>query len=846
MIPSTTITTYPSVEKNTALVIHPTLHLDKIEVRGKFFYHNNHKFYVRGVTYGAFKPDSNGREYTDLEQVDRDFEMMAANGINTVRIPHTTPPRALLDLALKHRLKVMIGLSAEQYIGYVIDKKKSPDILKMVREKVKSCADHPALLCIALGNEIPARTVRWYGPKKIERYLKKVFQAVKEVAPDSIVTYVNYPTTEYLQLPFLDILCFNVYLEQKEQLEKYLARLQNIAGDRPLLMGEIGLDGLRNGEQKKSEVLDWQIKLSFKMGCAGLFVFSWTDEWFRGGEEVYDWAFGLTDKLRQPKPALETVKKAFHHLPVTANADWPFFSIVVCSYNGSLTIRECLQGLMKLNYPFYEVIVIDDGSTDKTAQIAAEFDVKLISTPNKGLSAARNLGALEAKGEIISYIDDDAIPDSEWLLYLAATFNDCYYAAVGGPNIAPHDVSFIADCVDHSPGAPSHVLITDVEAEHIPGCNFSIRKSALAKLGGFDTQFIAAGDDVDMCWRIIEAGWKIGFNPGAMVWHHRRRTAKSYWKQQLGYGKAEALLERKWPQKYNNIGHKTWGRIYSNGEIKAPFFRKWRVYHGEWGQAPFQSIYGPSSATHLAILQMPEWYLLSSALLLVTISGLFWHPMQYLWPVALLVTLLPILHVVYNVLKIPRKKKSGSIFNEFRFRFITTCFHICQPLARLTGRFKNDLTPWRNYGKGNYAIPFTQQTNIWCNNWISPEERLMDIESKLKLEHACVERGGIFSRWDLLVKGGALGSVKIFMAAEDHNEGRQFLRFRFIPRLSLTAFFLLLFVISLLTLALVYKAVIPAIVFGVVVMVLALRVLEDYGRAYYIIKSAIKDHDSLK
>ncbi|WP_276502540.1 glycosyltransferase [Terrimonas pollutisoli] len=827
------------------MVLHPTLHLDKIEVRGKFFYHNNHKFYVRGVTYGAFKPDSNGKEYADLEQVDRDFALMAANGINTVRIPHTTPPRTLLDLALKHRLKVMIGLSAEQYIGYVIDKKKSPNILDIIREKVKSCADHPALLCIALGNEIPARTVRWYGPKKIERYLKKVYQTVKEVAPESIVTYVNYPTTEYLQLSFLDIICFNVYLEQKEQLEKYLARLQNIAGDKPLLMGEIGLDCLRNGEYKQSEILDWQIKLAYKMGCAGLFVFSWTDEWFRGGEEVYDWAFGLTDKQRRPKPALETVKKAFSHLPLIANADWPFFSIVVCTYNGSLTIRECLEGLMRLNYPFYEVIVINDGSTDKTAEIAEEFDVMLVNTPNKGLSAARNLGALQAKGEIISYIDDDAIPDPDWLLFLAATFNQTSYAAVGGPNIAPNDVSLIADCVDHSPGAPSHVLITDVEAEHIPGCNFSIRKSVLNKLGGFDVQFTTAGDDVDMCWRVTEAGWKIGFNAGAMVWHHRRRTAKSYWKQQVGYGKAEALLERKWPQKYNNIGHKTWGRIYSNGEIKTPFFRKWRVYHGEWGQAPFQSVYGSSSSNHLAILQMPEWYLLSTALLLVTISGLFWYPMQYLWPVALIVTLLPMAHVMYNVSKITRKKGRRPLLEELRFRLITIWFHIIQPIARLLGRFKNDLTPWRNYGKGNYAIPIAQKVNVWCNNWVSPEERLEHIESTLRSENACVERGGIYCRWDLLIKGGALGSIKLFMAAEDHNEGRQFLRFRFTPRLSLTAMCLLFFVTTLLTTALAYGSAIPAIIFGVVFFLLSLRILEDYGRAYYIIKTVVKNQGHL-
>jgi len=832
-------------EKRTEILIHQEWH-EKIEIRGKFFYQGDEKFYIRGVTYGAFKPDEEGNEYTDLEQIEQDFALMVANGFNTVRITHTTPPRKLLDIAHKYKLKVMIGLSAEQYVGYLIDRKKSIDIMGIIREKVKSCADHPALLCIAIGNEVPASIVRWYGRKKIESYLKKVYKAIKTVAPDSIVTYVNYPTTEYLQLPFLDVVCFNVYLEQYDALEKYLARLQNIAGDRPLLMGEIGLDCIRNGDQKQAELLEWQIKLVFKMGCAGLSIFSWTDEWFRGGEEVDDWAFGLTDKSRNPKPGLETVKRVFRHVPVKAGKDWPFFSVVICSCNGSLTIKECLEGLMKLNYPFYEVIVINDGSTDATPIIAAEFDVKLISTPNQGLSAARNLGASVAKGEIISYIDDDAIPDPDWLLYLATSFLNTNCAAVGGPNIAPNEVTFIADCVDHSPGSPSHVLFTDMEAEHIPGCNFSIRKAALNELGGFDPQFRAAGDDVDLCWRIVDAGFKIGFNPGAMVFHHRRRTIRSYWKQQFGYGKAEALLERKWPQKYNNIGHKTWGHIYSNGVIQAPFLKRWKVYHGIWGNAPFQSIYDSPSFSHLALLQMPEWYLLSAALLLVSISGIVWAPLFYVWPIALVVMFLPMTHIIYNVAKIPRKSRKGNRFQNLLFRCTTVYFHVFQPLARLLGRLKYDLTPWRNYGKGNYAIPVIEKMNVWCDNWVSPEARLENIESNLKSEHCCVERGGIYARWDLLIKGGALGSVKIFMAAEDHKEGRQYLRFRFEPRLSLTAIFLLCFQVVLLAIVLVYNALIPAIVFVGILLILLTRVMQDIGRAFLAVKSVAKKQNELK
>src|SRR5207302_11319535 len=121
-------------------------------------------------------------------------------------------------------------------------------IAALVLAKVRECAGHSALLCYALGNEIPSAMARWLCRRRIERYLERLYRVIKEEDPDGLVTYVNYPTTEYLQLPFLDLVCFNVYLESQERFEAYLARLQNIAGDRPLIMSELGLDGLRNGE----------------------------------------------------------------------------------------------------------------------------------------------------------------------------------------------------------------------------------------------------------------------------------------------------------------------------------------------------------------------------------------------------------------------------------------------------------------------------------------------------------------------------------------------------------------------------------------------------------------------
>src|SRR3989449_7712008 len=144
-------------------------------VRGKFLFVGDEKLYVRGVTYGAFTPDAAGNEYHDLATVERDFAQMAANGINAVRIPHTTPPRALLDIASHHGLRVMVGLSAEQYVGDLIHRRPgAPDVEALIRNRVRVCARHPALLCYALGNEIPALMARWLGRRKVERYLERL------------------------------------------------------------------------------------------------------------------------------------------------------------------------------------------------------------------------------------------------------------------------------------------------------------------------------------------------------------------------------------------------------------------------------------------------------------------------------------------------------------------------------------------------------------------------------------------------------------------------------------------------------------------------------------------------
>jgi hypothetical protein len=219
------------------------------KAKGKFLYIGQEKFWVRGVTYGTFGSREKGHEYPSPEVVDGDFAAIAESGMTAVRT-YSVPPGWLLDKALEHGLRVMVGLSWEQHIAFLDDRRRSRAIATRLQKEIRGCAGHPAILCYSVGNEIPASIVRWHGRSRVERFLEGLYRIAKSEDPEGLVTYVNFPTTEYLQLPFLDLVCFNVYLEHRDRFEDYLYRLQNIAGERPLLMTEIGLDSRRNGEEE--------------------------------------------------------------------------------------------------------------------------------------------------------------------------------------------------------------------------------------------------------------------------------------------------------------------------------------------------------------------------------------------------------------------------------------------------------------------------------------------------------------------------------------------------------------------------------------------------------------------
>lgn len=581
---------------------------------GKWLRAGAEKWHLRGVSYGPFKLNSRGEPYPEDDRLAADLEHIQELDFNTLRL-YELPTPSVIRTATTLGLRLLVGIPWTDHVDFLRDRRLKKEIQTKVVQAVTGLKDEPCVAGFLIGNEIEKTLVRWMGPAQVQHFLEDLIEATHRIAPQALVSYATYPSTEYLIPRNADFLAVNLYLEDPEALAVYLQRLQNLAGNKPLLITEFGLDTAAHGEERQADTQAWFAKGCTEKAVAGTVWFSYTDEWFRGQEDVSEWRFGLVNAARQEREVCHRLK-AREKPPEPAFR--PRISVIVCTYNGTATLRACLESLGRLRYADFEVLLIDDGSTEDIEGMAKEFpQVRYVRQEHAGLSVARNLAASLATGEILAYTDDDCIADEDWLKYLALGFEDPQWVAAGGPNIPPEPRNRTEAVVGAAPGAPAHVLLTDREAEHLPGCNLAIRKTALAAMGGFRAQYRVAGDDVDVCWRLREAGGKLHFVPGAMVWHHRRYTVGAYFRQQRGYGRAEALLMKDHPERFGSLGGARWyGGIYGD-RAATLHLREGSIFHGPMGQGLFQGIYRQGSRCWLDWMGGVLWVaLLLLALLL--------------------------------------------------------------------------------------------------------------------------------------------------------------------------------------------------------------------------------------
>lgn len=594
----------------------------RVFVGGKWLRVEEAKWLMRGVCYGPFKPNSEGAPFPEDEALRRDFAHIQRLGFNTVRL-YELPTTQVLHAAEAHELRLLCGIPWTDHVDFLRDKETQKQILAQILSAVESFKAEPCVLGFLIGNEIEKTLVRWMGPPEVREFLDELIEKARAVAPEKLFSYATYPSTEYLIPHQVDFLAVNLYLEQPEALKSYLQRLQNLAGNKPLLITEFGLDVTSHDESDQAETCRWFHEACQDAAVAGTVWFSYTDEWFRGGEEVTGWRFGLVDVMRREREVCAILPQTLKGRSILDSKVVSRISVIVCTYNGLATLAACLESLSKVRYPDFEVLLIDDGSTVDIASVAQAYpSIRYVRQEHAGLSVARNLGASLASGEILAYTDDDCIADEDWLSYLMLGFQEEEWSAVGGPNIPPQPRNRVEAVVAAAPGAPAHVLLTDTEAEHLPGCNLAIRKSAFDAIGGFRAQYVAAGDDVDVCWRLREAGGKLRFIPGAMVWHHRRYTVGAYLRQQRGYGTAEALLMKDHPERFGVLGGARWsGGIYGD-RAASLHLKEGNIYHGPMGDGLFQGIYSQGPHCWLDWMSGVIWILLLILSLLLNMPWL--------------------------------------------------------------------------------------------------------------------------------------------------------------------------------------------------------------------------------
>jgi hypothetical protein len=356
----------------------------------------------------------------------------------------------------------------------------------------------------------------------------------------------------------------------------------------------------------------------------------------------------------------------------------------------------------------------------------------------------------------------------------------------------------------------------------------AFRKSALEEIAGFDPRFRVAGDDVDVCWRLRDAGHRLGFCPAAFVWHEPRDSLRAYWRQQRGYGRAEALLERKWPERYGAGGDARWsGRIYGRGDQAG--LGRWRVYYGTWGSQLFQSLYAPSGGALSSFLMRPEWYLWLAALAWVSAAGLLWMPLLAATLVLAAGSVATFTLAGVSAARTPAVGRLGLSRRARAWRWLVmTTLHAVQPVARMSGRVRGFTTRSR---APRFAVPASRHFTSWSEAPRSSSDRLTEIESSVRATGTIVSRGGDYDRWDLEARRSFIGAIRIRMGLEEHGGGRQLVHLHVAPTCSRSAVALLVFLTVLGLVASLSHEYAAAILLAVVAGVLATRVVQVTGRA---------------
>ncbi len=226
-------------------------------------------------------------------------------------------------------------------------------------------------------------------------------------------------------------------------------------------------------------------------------------------------------------------------------------SLVIPTFNGASRIGGCLEALLSQTGECgVEILVVNDGSTDRTAEIVSRYaGVRLITQANAGPAAARNLGAVEARGELLLFTDDDCVPMPGWLDAMLAPFADP--AVVGAKGIyRTRQKSLAARFVQLEYEDKYRLMAGLASIDFIDTYSAAFVRARFLEMGGYDTSFpVACAEDVELSYRMSARGWVMKFVPAAVVYHTHPDTFSKYLRKKYKFAFWRVLAVRKNPSK---------------------------------------------------------------------------------------------------------------------------------------------------------------------------------------------------------------------------------------------------------------------------------------------------------
>jgi cellulose synthase/poly-beta-1,6-N-acetylglucosamine synthase-like glycosyltransferase len=246
--------------------------------------------------------------------------------------------------------------------------------------------------------------------------------------------------------------------------------------------------------------------------------------------------------------------------PVERGTNPHVFSVIVPVYNAARTLGACLAALARQTVApdDYEIIVVDDGSTDGSALIAARYAVTLVRRPHSGAAAARNEGARRARGQILLFTDADCEPLADWLERMVAPFADTEVAGVKGA-YRTRQSSLVARFAQAEYEEKYRRLARMDGIDFVDTYAAAYRRDLFWACGGFDPRFVL-DEDQELSFRLARAGHKLVFAPDALVYHHHPDTAWSYARRKLGLGRWKVEVHARHPAKALRDSYTPWSQ----------------------------------------------------------------------------------------------------------------------------------------------------------------------------------------------------------------------------------------------------------------------------------------------